>query len=483
MEQQAHIGLIGLAVMGENLALNMERNGFTVAVGNRTAEKVDRFMASRGRGRRFVACRSVAEMATVLRRPRKFMLMIRAGNAVDECIEQLLPFLEPGDMIVDGGNSHFTDTIRRTRFLEERGVFFSGVGISGGEEGALNGPAIMAGGAPEAWAQLEPIFQVIAARTADGARCCGWMGRDGAGHYVKMVHNGIEYGDMQLICEAYGLLKTLLGLSAPEIGERFRVWNTGELDSYLMEITADILSRLDPETGAPMVDVILDAAGQKGTGKWTGMSALELNVPAPTLIDAVLMRFLSAEKEERLAAAQRLNGPAPVCTGDRETAIEDIRRSLYAAKICSYAQGFRLLRAAGTAYGWDLKFGEIAGVWRGGCIIRARFLDDIRRAFEREPGLENLLLDEFFRKTILRYQESWRRVTAQALLSGIAVPGMTGALSWLDGCRSAWLPVNLLQAQRDYFGAHTYERTDRPRGEFFHTDWNGDGAAVPIGQD
>ena len=472
MSTKADIGLIGLAVMGENLLLNIESHGFRAAVYNRSTEKVDHFLAGRGKGKNFIGCHSIAELCDNLASPRRVMLMVKAGRAVDELIGQLLPHLDRGDIIIDGGNSFFQDTIRRTAELAEKGINFIGTGVSGGEEGALLGPSIMPGGAPAAWPAVKPIFQAIAAKVAGGRPCCEWVGDNGAGHYVKMVHNGIEYGDMQMICEAYWIMHRVLGLSADELHQVFADWNRGELDSYLIEITAAIFEKSDPETGRPVVDVILDTAGQKGTGKWTSQSALDLGAAAPTVAEAVFARCLSAIKEERAAAAKVLPAPqvAPF-TGDHAAFIAAVRDALYASKICSYAQGFQLMRLAAAEYGWKLNYGEIALLWRGGCIIRARFLDKIKEAFDRDPALANLLLDEFFRGEIARCEKSWRQVVAQAVLSGVPVPAFSSALAYYDGYRSERLPANLLQAQRDYFGAHTYERVDRPRGEFFHTAW------------
>ena len=471
MSGKADIGLIGLAVMGENLVLNMERNGFRVAVFNRSVEKVDRFLNDRGKGKNVVGCHLLAEFCAALERPRKVMLMIKAGKAVDEMIAQLLPLLEPGDIIIDGGNSFFQDTIRRTAYLGEKGLNFIGTGVSGGEEGALKGPSIMPGGAPAAWPVVKPIFQAIAAKVAGGRPCCEWVGDNGAGHYVKMVHNGIEYGDMQMICEAYWILKNLLGLSAAELHEVFAEWNKGELNSYLIEITANIFAKTDPDTGKPVAEIILDTAGQKGTGKWTSQSALDLGAPAPTVAEAVFARCLSAVKEERVAASKVLSGKVKGFTGDRKAFIESVRKALYASKICSYAQGFQLMRLAAKEYNWDLQYGDIALLWRGGCIIRASFLDKIKAAFDKNPSLANLLLDDFFHAIIDDCQEAWREVVAAAVLAGIPVPAFSSALAYFDGYRSANLPANLLQAQRDYFGAHTYERVDRPRGEIYHTEW------------
>ncbi|OPZ27389.1 MAG: 6-phosphogluconate dehydrogenase, NADP(+)-dependent, decarboxylating [Lentisphaerae bacterium ADurb.BinA184] len=473
--RQAEIGVIGLAVMGENLILNMAGKGFTVACFNRTVAKVDAFMAGRAKGRSIVGCRSLEEFCARLARPRRIMLMVKAGKPVDDFIETLLPHLEPGDIVIDGGNSHFPDTIRRCRHLEGKGLLFIGTGVSGGEEGALTGPSIMPGGSPAAWPHVRPVFQAIAAKVADGSPCCEWVGRDGAGHYVKMVHNGIEYGDMQMICEAYALMDRLLGVPAAEMSRTFAAWNEGELDSYLIEITRDILARTDEATGLPMVDVILDTAGQKGTGKWTSQSALDLGAPAPTVAEAVFARCLSALKEERVVAAQVLRSPQPAFTGDRAAFIEDVRQALYASKICSYAQGFQLMRLAAAEYKWDLNYGQIALMWRGGCIIRARFLGRIKEAFDEDAELASLLLAPYFRDAIARSQAAWRRVVAAAVTFGVPAPAFSSALAYYDGYRSARLPANLLQAQRDYFGAHTYERIDRPRGEFFHTNWTGHG--------
>lgn len=474
-DQKADIGLVGLAVMGENLMLNMESHGFAVACYNRTVSKVDEFINGRGRGKRFIGCHSVEELVASLKPPRRIMLMVKAGKPVDEFIEQLLPHLAPGDIVIDGGNSHFADTIRRTRYLERKGLLFIGTGVSGGEEGALKGPSIMPGGHPQAWPHVQPIFQAIAARAPDGTPCCAWVGNDGAGHFVKMVHNGIEYGDMQLICEAYHLMSAGLGMSAEEMHQVFARWNEGVLNSYLIGITADILAVKDPETGQPLVDVILDTAGQKGTGKWTSQAGLDLGIAIPQIAEAVFARCLSAVKEERVAASRKLRGPRRRYRRDRATFLGWLHDALYAAKICSYAQGFQLLQAAAEEYHWDLKFGEIALLWRAGCIIRAQFLDRIKEAFDRRPKLANLLLDPYFRKVAHAAQRPWRKVLKTAVDLGIPVPSMSAALNYYDGYRSARLPANLLQAQRDYFGAHTYERVDKPRGAFFHTDWTGHG--------
>ena len=476
---KADIGLIGLAVMGENLAMNMESKGFTVAVCNRTVEKVTRFVEGRAKGKNIVGCASIGALCAALRRPRKVMMMVKAGSPVDELIEQLLPHLEPGDVIIDGGNAHFPDTIRRCAYVESRGLLYVGTGVSGGEEGALKGPSMMPGGSPAAWPLVRPIFQSICAHV-DGAPCCDWVGESGAGHFVKMVHNGIEYGDMQLICEAYHLLRDALGLSAAELSAVFADWNEGELDSYLIQITRDILRTPDAD-GAPLVDRILDTAGQKGTGKWTAIAALDEGVPLTLIGEAVFARCLSAAKEERAAASKVLAGPKPAFDGDRAAFIEDVRRALYASKIVSYAQGYQLMRAAAKTYGWNLNYGGIALMWRGGCIIRSAFLGRIKEAFDREPSLVNLMLDPFFARQLAEAQSGWRRVCASAALNGVPAPAISAALSYYDGYRSERLPANLLQAQRDYFGAHTYERVDAPRGQFFHTNWTGEGGDTAAG--
>jgi 6-phosphogluconate dehydrogenase len=476
--KKADIGIIGLAVMGENLILNMESKGFTVACYNRTVSKVDGFVNGRGADKKIIGTHSVEEFVAALARPRKAMLMIKAGQPVDDFIELLLPHLEPGDIIIDGGNSFFRDTIRRTRYLEEKGLFYIGTGISGGEEGALHGPSIMPGGSAEAWPHVRPIFQAIAAKVADGTPCCDWVGSDGAGHYVKMVHNGIEYGDMQMIAESYFLMKHLLGMTPTEMHQVFKAWNEGELDSYLIEITRDIMAYQDEETGQPLVEMILDTAGQKGTGKWTSISALDMGTPAPTVAEAVFARFMSALKAERLAASKVLDGPTPALERDRPAFIEEIRQALYASKICSYAQGFQLLKMAAAEHNWDLDYGGIALLWREGCIIRAQFLERIKEAYDADAGSANLLLASYFKRAIARSQDAWRRVVATAVQNGIPVPAFSSALAYYDGYRNARLPANVLQAQRDYFGAHTYERVDRPRGEFFHTNWTGEGGAT-----
>ncbi|MDR1918594.1 MAG: decarboxylating NADP(+)-dependent phosphogluconate dehydrogenase [Tannerellaceae bacterium] len=473
MGNLADIGLIGLAVMGENLVLNMESKGFTVAVFNRTVSKVDNFVTGRGSGKKFIAAHSIEELCQSLKRPRKVMMLVKAGQAVDDFIEQIIPHLEPGDVIIDGGNTHFPDTIRRTAYVESKGLLYIGTGVSGGEEGALNGPSMMPGGSRAAWDLVKPVFQSICAK-ADGAPCCEWVGENGAGHFVKMVHNGIEYGDMQLICEVYQIMKDLLGMSAAEMYEVFREWNEGELNSYLIEITRDILAYRN-EAGETVVDKILDTAGQKGTGKWTGVAALDLGVPLTLIGESVFARCLSAQKAERVEAAKQLAGPAIAFTGNRADFINDLKNALYASKIVSYAQGYLLMREAAKEYGWNLNYGGIALMWRGGCIIRSVFLGKIKEAFDRQPELANLLLDPFFREKVTAAQDSWRKVVSTAIVNGIPVPSMSAGLTYFDGYRTERLPANLLQAQRDYFGAHTYERIDRPRGEFFHTNWTGKG--------
>jgi 6-phosphogluconate dehydrogenase len=472
---KADIGIIGLAVMGENLILNMESKGFTVACYNRTLSKVDRFVQGRAKGKNIIGTYSVEEFCEALERPRKAMLMIKAGQPVDDFLEQLIPHLDEGDIIIDGGNSFFGDTIRRTRYVEGKGLLYIGTGISGGEEGALHGPSIMPGGSAAAWPHVKPIFQSIAAKVADGTPCCDWIGSDGAGHYVKMVHNGIEYGDMQMIAESYYLMRHLLGIEPLAQHGIFETWNQGELNSYLIEITADILGYVDEETGQPIVDVILDTAGQKGTGKWTSQSALDMGTPAPTVAEAVFARFMSAIKDERVAAGKVLKGPALAFEGDKDSVVEQIRQALYASKICSYAQGFQLMSMAAEEHGWDLDLGGIALIWREGCIIRAQFLERIKEAFGEEPELANLLLAPYFRDAIDQNQTAWRRVVATAATNGLPIPAFGSALSYYDGYRNGRLPANIIQAQRDYFGAHTYERVDRPRGEFFHTNWTGRG--------
>jgi 6-phosphogluconate dehydrogenase len=477
MKERADIGLIGLAVMGQNLVLNMDDHGYTVAVFNRTTSKVDRFLENEAKGTKVIGTHSLEELVSVLKRPRRVMIMVKAGWPVDATIEQLVPLLEPGDIIIDGGNSHYPDSTRRTNELAEKGILFIGTGVSGGEEGARFGPSIMPGGAPDAWPHVKPIFQAIAAKVADGSPCCDWVGKEGAGHFVKMVHNGIEYGDMQLISEAYDLLGNALDMPADEMSAVFSRWNEGKLESYLIEITADILA-YDDEDGQPMVDKILDTAGQKGTGKWTALDALERGIPLTLVGEAVFSRFLSALKEERLIASETLGSDVNVYEGDKASFIDDLEQALYASKIVSYAQGYMLMRAASEESDWQLPYGTIALMWRGGCIIRAAFLDDIKAAFDKDPELLNLLLDPFFKKQVKEAEASWRRVVSTAATLGIPVPAMASALAFYDGYRRDRLPANLLQAQRDYFGAHTYERVDKPRGEFFHTNWTGKGGDV-----
>ncbi len=477
MTKKADIGLIGLAVMGQNLVLNMDDHGFTVAVFNRTTSKVDRFVENEAKGTKVIGTHSLEELVSKLKRPRRVMIMVKAGWPVDATIEQLVPLLEPGDIIIDGGNSHYPDSTRRTKELAEKGILFIGTGVSGGEEGARFGPSIMPGGAPEAWPHVKPIFQGIAAKVADGSPCCDWVGEEGAGHFVKMVHNGIEYGDMQLICEAYDVMQHALGTSAAEMSTVFAEWNKGKLDSYLIEITADILAYTD-EDGEPMVDKILDTAGQKGTGKWTAVSALDSGIPLTLIGEAVFSRFLSALKDERVTAAGVLGSPIPAYEGDKAALIADLQEALFASKIVSYTQGYMLMRAASEEFGWKLAYGNIALMWRGGCIIRAAFLDDIKAAFENDPQLNNLLLAPFFKAQMQQAEGAWRRVVGTAVALGIPVPTMSSALAFYDGYRRERLPANLLQGQRDYFGAHTYERVDKPRGEFFHTNWTGQGGNV-----
>lgn len=468
--KQADIGLIGLAVMGENLVLNMESKGFSVAVFNRTVSRVDDFIGGKAKGKNITGAKTLKDLVKKLKRPRRVMLMVKAGAPVDDFIDQLIPLLSKGDIIIDGGNSHFPDTIRRTKKLEEKGLLFIGTGVSGGEEGALKGPSIMPGGSRKAWPHVKKIFQSICAKV-ENKPCCNWVGSDGAGHFVKMVHNGIEYGDMQLICEAYNIMSTALKMPAKEIHKVFAKWNKTELDSYLIEITADILSKTDDKTGKPMVDVILDTAGQKGTGKWTSIAALDLGVPAPTIAEAVFARCISAIKEERVAAAKILKASTSKFQGNKQKTVEALRKALYAAKICSYAQGYALMNSAAREYGWKLNFGDIALMWRGGCIIRARFLGQIKEAFDKNPKLMNLLLDPYFLKIMQKNQKDLREIVAQSAKLGIPTQALSSALAYFDSYRSARLPANLLQAQRDYFGAHTYERTDEKRGKFFHTEW------------
>ncbi len=477
MQPQGDIALIGLAVMGQNLILNMNDHGFTVVAYNRTVSKVDEFLANEAKGSRVVGAHSIPELVAALKKPRRVMLMVKAGAPVDEFIDQLLPHLEAGDIVIDGGNSLFTDTNRRVASLAARGIHFIGTGVSGGEEGARRGPSIMPGGSSAAWPHVKPIFQGIAAKVEGGAPCCDWVGEGGAGHYVKMIHNGIEYGDMQLIGEAYHLMRDGLGMTADEMHAVFSAWNEGELDSFLIEITRDILKFKDAD-GQPLVDKILDAAGQKGTGKWTVVNAAELAQPVTLIAEAVFARCVSSMKEERVKAARKLKGPRPAIRGDRAKFVEDIRYALYASKIVSYAQGYMLLRAAAAEYRWNLNYGGIALMWRGGCIIRSRFLIRIKEAYDGNPKLANLLLDDYFRGEIKKCQKGWRNVVSMAAKKGIPVPAFSTALSFFDGYRTARLPANLLQAQRDYFGAHTYERIDQPRGQFFHTNWTGHGGRV-----
>lgn len=478
---KADIAVIGLAVMGENLALNMMNNGFTVAVYNRTTDVVDKFANGRAQGKSVVACHSVEELCQNLKRPRKLMLMVKAGAAVDAVIENLLPHLEAGDIIIDGGNTHYPDTNRRVETLSKIGILFVGAGVSGGEEGALTGPSIMPGGAKEAWPEIKPIFQKIAAKVDGGVPCCDWVGDAGAGHFVKMVHNGIEYGDMQMICEVYDVLKRCAGLANSELHQVFTQWNKGVLDSYLIEITADIFTKKDEETNKDLVDVILDTAGQKGTGKWTASVALDLGMPLTLIGEAVFARCLATLKEERVAASKVLHGPKEEIAKDKQALIDNVRDALYAAKIVSYAQGFTLMRAAAKEFKWNLNYGSVALMWRGGCIIRSKFLGKIKEAFNHNSELCNLLVDPFFTEEVTKSQDGWRKVIATATLSGVPVPALSSALSYFDGYRAGRLPANLLQAQRDYFGAHTYERLDKPRGQFFHTNWTGRGGTTSSG--
>ncbi len=478
MTATADLGLIGLAVMGENLVLNVESRGFTVAVFNRTTAKVDEFLAGRAKGKKIVGAHSIPELIAALKKPRKVMLMVKAGAAVDDMIAQVAPHLEKGDILIDGGNTHFPDTTRRTRELKAKGLLYIGTGVSGGEEGALLGPSIMPGGDPAAWPHVKPIFQAIAAKVDGNVPCCDWVGADGAGHFVKMVHNGIEYGDMQLICEAYHLLKSLLGLNADDLHGVFDKWNKGALDSYLIEITRDIFAYRDPQSGKPMVDLILDAAMQKGTGKWTTITALDMNIPLTLITEAVFARCLAAQKDERVAASKIIAAPKTEFSSKREAFIGDVEMALYASKICSYAQGFALMTAQSQAEKWNISLGSVALMWRGGCIIRSAFLGKIKEAFDKNAKLTNLLVDPFFAAEMARCQAGWRRAIAAGVANGIPLPAMSAALSYFDGYRSAQLPANLLQAMRDYFGAHTYERIDRPRGEFHHTNWTGRGGTT-----
>lgn len=468
---QSDIGLIGLAVMGQNLVLNMESRGFSVSVFNRTIDKMDAFVTKAGKDKNIIGCRSLRDLCQSLKKPRKVMLMVKAGNAVDAFIDMLLPHLDPGDIIIDGGNSNYPDTTRRCTELKKRDLLFLGAGVSGGEEGALKGPSIMPGGHLEAWEFLKPIFQSIAAKVGNES-CCDWVGEEGAGHFVKMVHNGIEYGDMQLICEAFHVMQDVLGMSYQEMHEVFKQWNTKELESYLIEITRDILLKQDDFTNKPLLDMILDTAGQKGTGKWTAISALDTGVPVTLIGEAVFSRCLSAQKEERLRASDILSAPPPYSfKGDKSQFVQDLKYALLAAKVISYAQGYVLMREVAKENSWNLNFGNIALMWRGGCIIRSTFLDDIKKAFDKNPNLENLMLDDYFKEILNRAQNSWRKVVAEAVQHGTPIPALSSALAYYDGYRSKRLPANLLQAQRDFFGAHTYERIDKPRGEFFHTQW------------
>ena len=475
---KADIGLIGLAVMGENLVMNMESKGFTVAVYNRTTSKVRNFVEGRAKGLNIIGTYSLEELVANLKKPRRVMMMVKAGAAVDQLIDTLIPLLEPGDILIDGGNSHFPDTIRRTQYVESKGLLYIGTGVSGGEEGALKGPSMMPGGSPAAWPHVKDVFQAICAKVEDGSPCCEWVGENGAGHFVKMVHNGIEYGDMQLICEAYQLMRDGLGMTPDEMHEVFKAWNETELDSYLIEITRDILAYKDTD-GKPIVDKILDTAGQKGTGKWTGIAALDEGVPLTLIGEAVFARCLSAMKEERVEAAKAFpKADMRIACADRAAFIEDIRKALYASKIISYAQGYTLMRAAAKTYGWNLNYGGIALMWRGGCIIRSVFLGKIKEAYDKDPQLQNLLLDEYFGNTIRSLVPAWRNVVAEAVRHGVPMPAFSSALAYFDGYTTEQLPANLLQAQRDYFGAHTYERLDAPRGEFFHTNWTGHGGST-----
>lgn len=472
--KKADIGLIGLAVMGENLVMNMESKGFTIAVYNRTVEKVDNFVSGRAAGKNIIGCHSLQELVSNLEKPRKVFMMVKAGQAVDDMIEQCLPLLEDGDILIDGGNSHFPDTTRRTAYVESKGKLYIGTGVSGGEEGALNGPSMMPGGSPAAWPSVKPIFQAICAKVEGGSPCCDWVGENGAGHFVKMVHNGIEYGDMQLICEAYQLMRDLLKMSGDEMHEVFKQWNESELDSYLIEITRDILAYKDID-GQPLVEKIRDTAGQKGTGKWTGIAALDEGVPLTLIGEAVFARCLSAMKDERVIAAKEFNRQIPEFVGNKKEFVEAIRQALYAAKIISYAQGYTLMRTAAKTYNWNLNYGGIALMWRGGCIIRSVFLGKIKEAYDHNPELSNLLLDSYFKASIEKLIPAWRKVAATAMEYGVPAPAMTSALSYFDGYTTERLPANLLQAQRDYFGAHTYERLDSTRGKFYHTNWTGHG--------
>jgi len=481
MKAKSDIGLVGLAVMGENLVLNMESKGFQVSVFNRTTEKVDRFINGRGAGKNIIGTHSLEELVASLESPRKVFLMVKAGQAVDDFIEKLIPLLDQGDIIIDGGNTHFPDTARRTAYVESKGLLYIGTGVSGGEEGALKGPSMMPGGSKAAWPAVKPIFQGICAKVEDGSPCCDWVGENGAGHFVKMVHNGIEYGDIQLICECYQIMKDYLGMSNEEMHQTFAEWNKSDLDSYLIEITRDILAKKD-ENGEYVLDYILDTAGQKGTGKWTAIAALDQGIPLTLIGEAVFARCLSAQKEERVKASGILSGPAPAAfSGDRAAFLEDLHKALFAAKVVSYAQGYALMKSAAKEYGWNLNYGGIALMWRGGCIIRSVFLGKIKEAFDKNPELDNLLIDSFFQEKLAQAQQGWRKVIVSAVMNGIPAPTLSSALEYYDGYRCDRLPANLLQAQRDYFGAHTYERTDKARGEFFHTNWTGHGGDTVAG--
>lgn len=477
---KADFGLIGLAVMGQNLILNGNDKGFVVAAHNRTASKVDDFMKGPAKGTNVIGCRDVKEFVATLKSPRIIMMMVRAGDAVDELIREFTPLLDKGDIIIDGGNSHFPDTERRYNELKAKGLRFVGCGISGGEEGARHGPSMMPGGDPEAWKAVKPILQTLSAKTSEGEPCCDWVGEGGAGHYVKMVHNGIEYGDLQLICEAYHMLHMVLGCSEDEMSQIFKEWNKGELDSYLIQIASDVLAYKDTD-GKPLVNKILDVAGQKGTGKWTGMSALDEGVAAPLIAEAVFARCLSAIKEERVKMSKLYKRRPRLFTGDKKEMIENIRKGLYASKIISYAQGYMLMRSASENYKWNLNYGGIALMWREGCIIRSAFLGEIKKAFDKNKDLSNLLADQFFMKAITRCQEGWRKAVALGLEHGIPTPCFTSAIAFYDGIISETLPQNLLQGLRDYFGAHTYERVDQPRGKFIHTNWTGHGGQASAG--
>ena len=474
---KANIAIIGIGVMGENLALNIESKKFSVVVYDKDIARVEKFINGRAKDKNIYGASSLSDLVSKLESPKKILMMVPAGKPVDELINEFVPILNKGDILIDGGNSHYPDTNRRTKLLEEKGLLYIGTGVSGGEEGALKGPSIMPGGSLEAWKYVKPIFQAIAAKVDDGTPCCEWVGENGAGHFVKMVHNGIEYGDMQLICEAYQIMKYLLGLSYDEMYQIFKSWNEGELSSYLIEITRDILAYKDTD-GQPLVEKILDTAGQKGTGKWTVLASLDLGAPLTLISEAVFARALSYLKEERVNASKILKGPEPKFSGDKKQFIDDLGKALYASKIISYTQGYVLLMNAAKEYGWNLNYGGIALMWRGGCIIRSIFLGKIKEAFDKNPGIANLLLDPFFKEKIESSQDGWRRVVSTSVLNGIWIPAFSSALTYYDGFRNNRLPANLLQAQRDYFGAHQYERTDKPRGEFFHTNWTGHGGTT-----